>query len=553
MKSIMGRCRMIEDLDKITCKGQHNDKISLLVMLENDLQNEQRLYCEKCLQTKKGVLNAIPFDEAKSRIEKQQNRHFSELNYSILQRIKFIDEFSENIIRVLQTIEQFIKDCEQRIKLWQDQLIKFRDDNYTYSLIQELSNLKKEENQWVQEKYLDSQNQINLIDQDHSLHLKFTVDEIQQQVQNIVKAHELLQDNIQIHFKNLINQSQKEQEQEQLQKENIQLSQRFFNKLFNKLVQEIRQNEICYAIGFNQNDSIMAAGFNECIKIWKIENGQFIDSQIILKGKSEVDFAICITFSKRKNLFVYGSYDHSIGIWNEIENGQWNPSDSSNEMSHSGMVTCILFNQCEDQVISGSQDKSIIIWKFNGTSIKFDQQLIKHKNTIFNICMNQQETEIASMSKDQQIIIWVKISNKWKIKQIIQQSNINFGDIVTFISNDVLVLYQNFQKFTYARSTIDTHFTQISEQSLDLTDIVKNDEQYLFPTFHFIHKNLIVQKKDGNVYFVVVDEDFQPLSLSKLYINQKNTFYGNITNNGRYLVIWSFGDLEFKIYKLSYL
>ncbi|CAD8191720.1 unnamed protein product [Paramecium pentaurelia] len=127
----------------------------------------------------------------------------------------------------------------------------------------------------------------------------------------------------------------------------------------------------------------------------------------------------------------------------------------SNEMSHSGMATCTLFNQSEDQVISGSQDNSIIIWRINGTFIEFYSQLIKHKNTIVNISMNQQETEFASMSKDQQIIIWGNISNKWKLKQIILQPGINFGDRVTFISDNVLVFYQIFERITYARSDIE--------------------------------------------------------------------------------------------------
>ncbi|CAD8116526.1 unnamed protein product [Paramecium primaurelia] len=281
----------IEDLNKIPFREQHNYKINLFVMLENDQHNEQSLWCEKCPQTKIDVLN-------NKKIIKQT---LLELHFYLKQKLKYIDEFSMIIKIQFQILEQSIKDTEKRINLWKDQLIKVRVDQCTYSLIQENSNLDKEENQWAQEKQLISQNQINLIDQLHSIKLKLIVDEIQLQIQNIVKSHEQLYTNIQIPLSNQLIQVRINVT---LKRKSI-IKRRILQKTLQRisLRDKIKQNMLCYRI--NRNDSIMAAGYNQCIKIWKIENEKFIDSQIILLGKLEVDFAICIAFSKRTNLFVY--------------------------------------------------------------------------------------------------------------------------------------------------------------------------------------------------------------------------------------------------------
>ncbi|CAK79196.1 unnamed protein product (macronuclear) [Paramecium tetraurelia] len=529
-------CYMIEDIQKITCREQHNDKQSLFVMLDSRLKNEQRLQCDKCLLTKRGEFNAITVEDAKSRIEKYLNRHLSELEKLIFDKITHLDEISKTLNNIQIQLEKQLQDVQDRINIWKKQLELFLNENCQFSLIKELVNLDKEENQWVLEKLSHSLNQINVIDHQHSIILKFRVDEIQRQVQKILSAEEQLYQNIQKENQNQFFQKPKEQKMHQ--------------KVLNSLVKEIKQNELCYAIGFNKNDSIMAAGFNHCIKIWKITNGQFIDQQIILQGKSEVDFAVCLIFSKRINLFIYGSYDHNIGIWNEISDNLWNQYNSTNIMSHQGLITCICLNQNEDYIISGSEDKSIIIWKINGTSIIFDEQLKKHTNTIVSINYNQTETEIASISKDQFIIIWEKIKQKWGLKQVIEYSNANFGQIITFLSDDKLILYQHFQRIIYTRDKVDKPFSYSQKQSLDLSKSVKQDKQFLFPTIYEIKNNLIVQKYNGNVYFLIVNQDFQLINFSKQKIVQNNTFYGKMTNNGKYLAIWNQGG--FKIYSLTY-
>ncbi|CAD8191722.1 unnamed protein product [Paramecium pentaurelia] len=159
-----------------------------------------------------------------------------ELHFYLKQKLKYIDEFLMIIKIQFQILEQSIKDTEKRINLWKDQLIKVRDDQCTYSLIQEHSNLDKEENQWGQEKQLISQNQINYYQLLMKSNSKFRT--LQNHTSNFILISKSLY---------LINQYKLEQMQ--LQKENLSQNEGFYNKLFNKLVQEIRQNEICYAIG----------------------------------------------------------------------------------------------------------------------------------------------------------------------------------------------------------------------------------------------------------------------------------------------------------------
>ncbi|CAD8170477.1 unnamed protein product [Paramecium octaurelia] len=539
-------CQMIENVQEITCREQHSDKHSLFVMLDSQLKNEQRLQCDKCLLTKRGELNAITVEDAKLRIEKLLNSHLSKLERLILNKYTHLNEISNTLKGIQGELEIQIQDFQDRINKWKMHLQQFLDENCKFSLIKELENLDKEENEWVLEKLSHSQNLINVIDHQYSINLKLIVHEMQRQVQKIVFAEEQLYRLIQNENKNQIIQKPNEQK---IHQQHLPQSNQKQLQVLNFSVKEIKQIEQCYAIGFNNNDSIMAAGFNHCIKIWKIINGQFFDQQIILKGKSEVDVAVCILFSRRVNLFVYGSYDHRIGIWNEISDSVWNSYNSAKNMSHSGLITCVCLNQNEDCLISGSQDKSIIIWKINGTSIEFDQQLNKHTNTVVGININSTGNEFVSMSKNQSIIIWGKLKTMWVSTQVIDQQDVDFGQIITYLSDDKLILYQHFQRIIYTRDRFGHPFSYQQKQTLDLYKNVEQNRQFLFPTIYDIKNNLIVQKYNGNVYFLVVDQDFKLINVSMQKINKNNTFYGKLTNNGRCLVIWNQG--AFKIYSLT--
>ncbi|CAK66300.1 unnamed protein product (macronuclear) [Paramecium tetraurelia] len=320
-----------------------------------------------------------------------------------------------------------------------------------------------------------------------------------------------------------------------------------------KLINQFDQKEICYSIAFDRQRNIMVSGAQDGIKIWRFQDGKKIECIQQIKGDSEIDYATCLVFSQKADFFISGSFDSSIKLYYN-QNDKW--LKQTCKTSHSGLVTCVILTNQEDQLISCSQDLSIFIWKVNLTykSIQFDQQLKRHEKVVLSLCINQSDTEFVSTGQDQKIIIWKKDANKkWIFDQLIYHSHSDFGCRVSYITDDVIVWQQSNQRYIHFYQLKNGMY--VKKQSIQFPQSESQTEnfQFLFPTIYHRKKQVLIQKVNKKIYFIRFDDGTQQYKVDSSTIScSSSAVFGNLTQDGKYLVIWDSFLKQFSVYELFY-
>ncbi|CAD8204350.1 unnamed protein product [Paramecium pentaurelia] len=321
-----------------------------------------------------------------------------------------------------------------------------------------------------------------------------------------------------------------------------------------KLVQEVKQKEWCHALAFNYNQSIMAGSFDKSIKIWNFQQGQLQDKNIILDGHEKL--IKCIVFSRKNNWFFSGSEDHTIRSWKEKQSwffsSKWE-SVKANK-AHSNQVIQLILNEQVNELISCSVDKTIKIWRvfYDSNSIKFLDSLEKHQQQILSISLNQSQKQLISWGEDKQVILWEKNQQfKWQFKNIILLSIQEINRGARFLmDNQIICKTSQGQVQNYVQENYIYQQKQVLDFNLENPDLNPKEFQIIFN----IQTQLIVMKHHQYFYFFrnnVDDWKFQqvcqPLEC------QKEVFFFNISNDGKYLIVWiQHPLLRFRVYELIY-
>ncbi|CAD8077527.1 unnamed protein product [Paramecium sonneborni] len=82
---------------------------------------------------------------------------------------------------------------------------------------------------------------------------------------------------------------------------------------------EVQQIQVCQALSFNKQGTLLATTIKSDIKIWIVDQGKLIDQNIILKGHTQL--IRCLVFSRKLNWLISGADDQEIRCWKENELG----------------------------------------------------------------------------------------------------------------------------------------------------------------------------------------------------------------------------------------
>ncbi|CAD8129540.1 unnamed protein product [Paramecium sonneborni] len=225
--------------------------------------------------------------------------------------------------------------------------------------------------------------------------------------------------------------------------------------------------------------------------------------------------------------------------------------------AYKSFILCLHLNQNEDELISGSGDFTIKIWKVECKSykIQFLYSLNKHEGYVDKVNLNSKETQMVSCGWDQKIILWKKDgNNKWQFKYIVKQSNQDFGLRICFLS-DTIVWCQYKQLFLHVFKLQNGTFQERSDLKVQLKEIITENNYIGFNLFQLKYleqQKVLIFKSYRYIYFMKVSLNSNLMFVCDPIDCQSIECYSNITNNGRYFVIWNKKTFQFQIHEIYY-
>ncbi|CAD8214733.1 unnamed protein product [Paramecium octaurelia] len=300
----------------------------------------------------------------------------------------------------------------------------------------------------------------------------------------------------------------------------------------------IKQVEICYALSINKDSSLVIAACRKRILIFQLNNGQLIIIQTI--HNQHTGDVYCLTFFKKSNSFLSGSYDQSIKIWErKTRTLQW--TCQQNLDLHTSSIFCLIYSRKEDLIISGSADNTIIFWGLDKQWMR--KQVIKdHTNTVYGLSLNESSNILVSTGRDNKILV-IKLENDiWSVCQTI--TNDDFGLRICFINNGAFCFQpRNLNK-------LDIYVLNNGQYTKTKEVQVLNGEdcESLFPQQFIKQKQLLVSKNGSNLNFISVNPNSELTLDFSIDFNCKR-LYGTLSNDGEYLITWDEKQKEIQVRK----
>ncbi|CAD8159451.1 unnamed protein product [Paramecium pentaurelia] len=562
---------MIEGQESIKC-NEHNKNVQYVLFNQNP---KSKLLCEQCLQEKEGSKTVLNIEEAINQIKKRKQSEYQECQNILQPEILILSNYIEDVPKILEIINQLVRNLIEAINDWKCKLESKLQEFSKFSFIEEIKkvNNQQQSNNQILVELIKTQRQNysetikkilhdlkTIITIDYNLNKLYSFLDIEDKSQLSPRKNtqQLYQQNknvkIEIKQKPNLEILFKGENSELLnvyQLNNLQQmkDQKISIKKQNKTIQQTTQ---CLAISFNKDDSILATTCDKEIKLWKFQDGNICDLLYSLnEHKSEIT---TLLFSKKKNWLFSAGNDQQIILWKPkkiLFNFDFTKRKIQ-QFAHRGQIVQLVLNENENQLISCSNDCKIIIWDVNyqQNSIQFYQSLEKHTGPVIQVNLNQSNNLMASISLDKQIIIWsLDDQQVWNFKQVIQNSENHLGYRISFI-NDQTVVWQQNQGVTHILKEQDGIFKEIPEQKIQIKKNDKKDGEFQFPLIFNSQKQILIQKYLENVYLFTIDQNDNLINQEQ-YISLENEYnYGNLSNNGKYLVIWC--NKQFRVYEIIY-
>ncbi|CAD8191716.1 unnamed protein product [Paramecium pentaurelia] len=320
----------------------------------------------------------------------------------------------------------------------------------------------------------------------------------------------------------------------------------YFKENSNQFTFELmNQNSIkvdwCKAFAFNKDQSFVLAGCRKDIKVFENQQGKLNQVQMLSK---HTDNVLTLNFMKKTNNFVSGSRDNLIIIWQVIGNNQWNCQQILN--GHSNCIYCLLINNTDDLIISGSCDNTIKFWMKQNSWI-CQQTISDHTNYVYSLSLNEQQNKLISCSEDSQILIieQSKLDKQWSVTQEIKVDQ--YGYRLCFI-NDNLFTFQprcKDQMYIYELDTNNKQYNKIKQIAVKCDS---SDCDCLFPQQYTKSKCLLVNKNGKNVNLMRKKQNGDFIIQQSIQFGS-DTLYGQLSDDGEYLITWDHGSKEIQIRK----
>ncbi|CAD8125979.1 unnamed protein product [Paramecium sonneborni] len=506
--------KMIELEKQLNCSQNHNEAIHMVVF-DKKLKRQERLLCNICMETFESDSKTIGFKKVIEMIEYNQKNKVENIQRLIKIDVELVEQLLNEFHIIKQKLNQELDQLIFNSLEWIKSLNDIGTINSQYSFFDELEVLinNPQQNIFNSQQLIESITKLN-----NSLFNK-----INQKLSTLK--------NIQLYS------------QSELILQNLDLSHHY------KIIDNsIRQSVSCFAISFNQSGSLMISASNHNIKVWEFMQGR-LKEITTLNGHTET--ISCLQFSKKSNSFVSGGYDNSIRCWKQINEKEWQSSQSYQQ--HTNFINCLIFNQSENQLVSGAVDYSIKIWQidFINNQLTYLYSLNKHTNSIYSLCFNQLENTLVSCGGDNQIIIWKQDNNqKWQFEYVVTQNIQESGCRLQFINDDQLIWVTGIQVSKDCISIFELRNGKYQENLDKQLQLIKNDnvsDLNLFPIFYNKEKKLMIVKHKQHVYLIkITNEGYLKIITQIKY--ESNSIQGALSNDGRYLVrVWGWVGVGFGV------
>ncbi|CAD8071337.1 unnamed protein product [Paramecium sonneborni] len=523
---------MIEQDVDLCCSRNHKQPIQMVVFDPNLTKNE-RLLCQNCLEDFESNMKMVGLNKVLSSIDYKQIKQNEYKENLIQTNIEQVQNIQRSLIEIkqniLQTIDQLIGNSGEWIKI----LYEIGEQTQTYSFFEELDHL-------ITNSYREEQNEV-ILKEIKQINLSW-ITKTTQKIQCLNQNYKQLIIDLKQKIQSVVQNNQKKEQIKQLVNDPINL------KLVNN-----NQNQFddCFAISFNNDGSMMVSGCSKDIKIWEFQNGKIRE---VLKLKGHTDVIRCLTFANQNNSIISGSGDCSIRCWKQLNFKQWKSSQAYTD--HTDQIECILLSKDDTQLISCSQDKSIKIWTFDiyNNELKFKQSLMESKCCLNSISLNFAETILISCGDDKQINMWQKNQSKdWEYKNIITQSQNEYGTKVCFLRNDLFIwVGGDIQNKNYIRvfELKDQTFIENTQKTIEL----ENDEEIfdlnLFPIVYNQDQNIILIRHKFSIYLLREQND-GTYKIEQKIKQLSNSIQGSMTKDAKYLTFWDSNQKTYQIYQIE--
>ncbi|CAD8107081.1 unnamed protein product [Paramecium primaurelia] len=343
------------------------------------------------------------------------------------------------------------------------------------------------------------------------------------------------QDHQQQFIKSQLSQVQQPSEQQIKSQSNI--------KSFNYQIinhNSIQQQEYCNVVAFNKDGSILAAGCDNLINLYEFRQGMLKYNQTL---NDHQDTVSTLYFMRQSNQIISGDQNGYILIWQNNNNFQWSCSQALKE--HKNSINCLIMNNYEDIIISSSDDYTIKFWILENEWI-CSQTITDHKHCVYQLNMNEQQNKVISCGWDQLILIieYSEYNKKW---MVIQKIKVDCQGLRLCFINDNLFTFQPKKgnlMHVYEMNSVNKQFTKTKNINVNQGD----DGYVLFPQQYIKSKQLLVSKHYQNVNLI------RQLENDEFKVEQSIQFgsyglFGQMSNDGEYLITWDYSSKEIQIRK----
>ncbi|CAD8126109.1 unnamed protein product [Paramecium sonneborni] len=445
-----------------------------------------------------------------------------------LKSLEIVNEWIQEQINCVKNVEKKIKDCQQSLESLNLLIPKYDFNIQQFSeigvsqidnIIRDLSQIEKCEEILFQQlkQYIEQ--------------IKSIIDQILRNIKNQTNQKEKTK--IQ-----LFNSDEQQQMLEQQQDLNIlkESSNKFTFELMNE--NTIKQDDLCYAIAFNIDQSIVLAGCGKDIKVFQNNQGKLNQMQLLKQHKKRV---FTLNFLEKTNNFVSGG-DNLIIIWQMIENKQWNCQQILEE--HLNWITCLLLNKTAELIISSSQDKTIKFWMKENNQWLSYQTITDHSYIVYSLSLNEQQNKLISCSYDKSILVIEQssLNKQWSVTQKIEVDQ--HGRRLCFI-NDTQFTFQPYcqeQMHIYEYEANNKQYSKTKEIAVKCSSDFCD---YFFPQQYQKEKCLLVNKNGKNVNIIQKKENGDFLVLQSIEFSSE-VIYGQLSDDGEYLIIFIENEIQIR-------
>ncbi|CAD8131210.1 unnamed protein product [Paramecium sonneborni] len=307
----------------------------------------------------------------------------------------------------------------------------------------------------------------------------------------------------------------------------------------------LSQSDTCFAISTSFNREKVAVGCYEKIKMFQFKQGGLKLINTLTSHKSHVN---AFQFMKKTNTLFSGGDDNIMIIWStiQINNGKF----IKKIFDHKREISCLIANKEQDFIVSGSYDSNIKFWR-QKNFWECCQTIKEHRNEINSLSLNQEGNKLISCGQDRFILI-METSQKdnqiqWVLRQKLYENHQGYR--LCFIDDSTFVFQPRVGK------TMDIYQMNDQQNFKKTKSIaVKGYDQYcnpFFPLQYITSKNLIINKNGYyvNIIKVLENKKFVNCYSINFYFESDGHIYGNLTQDGEYLIIWDSRSSEIQVRK----